>query len=33
VPLPYPGFWLAALAALGEAVDWTAPVPRDDGLA
>lgn len=33
VPLPYPGFWLAALASLGEAVDWTAPVPRDDGLA
>jgi hypothetical protein len=33
VPLPYPGFWLAALASLGEPVDWTIPVPRDDGLA
>jgi hypothetical protein len=33
VPLPYPGFWLAALASLGEPVDWTVPVPRDDGLA
>ena len=33
VPLPYPGFWLAALASLGEPIDWTVPVPRDDGLA
>ena len=33
VALPYPGFWLAALASLGEPIDWTAPVPRDDGLA
>jgi hypothetical protein len=32
VPLPYPGFWLAALASLGEPVDWDAPLPRDDGL-
>lgn len=22
VPLPWPRFWLAALASLGEAVDW-----------
>jgi hypothetical protein len=22
VPLPWPHFWLAALASLGEAVDW-----------
>ncbi len=33
VPLPYPGFWLAALASLGEPIDWSVPVPRDDGLA
>jgi hypothetical protein len=32
VPLPYPGFWLAALATLGEPVDWSQPLPRDDGL-
>jgi hypothetical protein len=31
VPLPYPSFWLAALASLGEAIDWTVPLPRDDG--
>jgi hypothetical protein len=33
VALPYPGFWLAALASLGEPIDWNVPVPRDDGLA
>ena len=33
VPLPYPAFWLAALAGLGEDMDWSAPVPRDDGVA
>jgi hypothetical protein len=33
VPLPYPGFWLAALASLGEPIDWDAALPRDDGLA
>ncbi len=33
VALPYPGFWLAALKSLGEPIDWTVPVPRDDGLA
>ena len=33
VPLPYPAFWLAALSGLGEAVDWTEPIPHDDGLA
>ena len=27
VPTPLPGFWLAALADLGEAVDLAAPVP------
>ena len=33
VPLPYPRFWLAALASLGEAVDWTVSPPQDPGLA
>lgn len=33
VPLPYPGFWRAALASLGEAVDWSQPLPHEDGLA
>ena len=27
VPLPLPHFWLAALASLGETVDWNSPVP------
>ena len=33
VPLPYPAFWLAALASLGETIDWTLPLPRDHGIA
>ncbi len=33
VPLPYPAFWRAALTSLGEPIDWTAPLPHDDGLA
>jgi hypothetical protein len=33
VPLPYPAFWLAVLASLGEPIDWTVPLPHDDGLA
>ena len=33
VALPYPGFWLAALASLGEPVDWSMSLPRDDGMA
>ncbi len=33
VALPLPRFWLAALASLGETIDWTVPLPRDDGLA
>jgi hypothetical protein len=33
VPLPYPAFWLAVLASLGEAIDWTVPLPRDEGIA
>jgi hypothetical protein len=32
VPLPYPGFWLAALASLGEVVDWELPFPEDRGI-
>ena len=31
VPLPYPAFWLAALASLGEPVDWSLPLPPDEG--
>ena len=27
VPLPLPRFWLAALASLGEPVDWNEPIP------
>jgi hypothetical protein len=33
VPLPYPAFWLAALAGLGEAIDWSTRLPQDDGMA
>lgn len=33
VPLPYPAFWLAALASLGEEVDWNRPLPQDQGIA
>ena len=33
VPLPFPCFWLAALASLGEDVDWSTSHPRDDGMA
>jgi hypothetical protein len=33
VPLPFPCFWLAALASLGEPIDWSVAVPRDDGMA
>jgi hypothetical protein len=33
VALPYPAFWLATLASLGEPVDWSMTLPRDDGLA
>ena len=33
VPLPFPGFWRAAMASLGERVDWSAPLPADPGIA
>ncbi len=29
VPLPFPWFWLAALASLGEKIDWEIELPRD----
>ena len=32
VPIGYPGFWLAAVASLGEEVDWAAPLPEDPGI-
>jgi hypothetical protein len=32
VPLPFPRFWLACLASLGETVDLGMPLPVDDGL-
>ena len=31
VPLPFPAFWLAALASLGEPIDWALPLPQDNG--
>jgi hypothetical protein len=31
VPLPLPRFWLAALASLGQDVDYDAPLPVDEG--
>jgi len=33
VALPYPGFWLAALTSLGDAIDWSTRPPKDDGMA
>ena len=32
VPIGYPGFWLAALASLGEEIDWKVPLPEDAGI-
>jgi hypothetical protein len=32
VPLAFGHFWLAALASLGESVDWADSLPRDRGL-
>jgi hypothetical protein len=32
VPLPYPAFWLAALAGLGETIDWAVRPPADVGV-
>jgi hypothetical protein len=33
VALPYPGLWLAALASLGEPIDWDLRLPKDNGMA
>ena len=33
VPLPFPCYWRAAMASLGERVDWSAPLPTDPGIA
>ncbi len=33
VPLPFPAYWRAAMASLGERVDWSAPPPADPGTA
>ena len=33
VPIAFPCFWRAALAGLGEPVDWSAPLPEDPGVA
>lgn len=30
-PIAYPGFWLAALQTLGESIDWSKPLPQDEG--
>ena len=27
IPIPLPHFWLAALASIGEQVNWDAPIP------
>jgi hypothetical protein len=32
VPLAYGHFWLAAVASLGESVDWANPLPRERGI-
>jgi len=32
VPLPFPSFWLAALASLGERIDWQMSLPQDCGV-
>jgi len=31
-PIAYPYFWLAALQSLGEPIDWSASVPREEPL-
>lgn len=33
VPLPFPCFRRAAMASLGERVDWSFPLPADPGIA
>jgi hypothetical protein len=31
-PIAFPGFWLAAMASLGEVIDWSEPLPEDAGI-
>jgi hypothetical protein len=31
VPIGFPGFWRAAMASLGEPIDWSVPLPVDTG--
>ncbi len=32
VEIGFPGFWLATLAGIGEPVDWSKPLPKDQGI-
>jgi len=32
VPIGFPGFWLAAMASLGEEIDWSEPLPEETGI-
>ena len=32
VEIGFPGFWLALLAGMGEPVDWSRPLPRNQSL-
>ncbi len=32
VEIGFPGFWLALLAGMGEAVDWSRPLPTNQSL-
>lgn len=32
VPVGFPGFWRAAMASLGERVDWSVPLPEETGV-
>jgi len=32
VPIAFPGFWLAAMASLGEEIDWSELLPEDTGV-
>jgi hypothetical protein len=31
VPLAFGGLWLAAMASLGEEIDWSVPLPEEEG--
>jgi hypothetical protein len=32
VPMAFSGFWLAAMASLGEEIDWSRPWPEEVGV-